>query len=383
MELRIDGYIGQESGLASLLGDGSSFNLSKLENTLDANKDKALHIKINSGGGSVTEGFAIHDRIASSGLEVTTEVLGMCGSIATIIALSAKKGNRKGHKNSEYFIHNPFWQPTAPDAMEADDLSRLSGELKSAEERILNFYVEKTGADKETLRALMAAKTSLTMQQAKDLGFIDEIIGAEVNAEKRYAILAYIEKPNMKEFTNEQKTWLDKKLANIENLFKKVIKNEGVQAMMVELADGNSVFVESEDGEFVGKKVFTSDKTTPAPDGNHQLKDGRTLVVKGGVVESVTEAVSNEAKQAAEIATLTQNLKDANDKLAAFEAEKTANAEAMQSLKKELDEVKNFVIGATPKAAAQNFKQTDFAPVTGFDRIKSNLNKFQNNLKNQ
>ena len=380
MELRIDGYIGSESGLASLLGEGSSFNLSKLENFLDSNTEKSLKIKINSGGGSVTEGFAIHDRIVSSGLEVETEVLGMCGSIATIIALSAPKGKRRGHKNSEYFIHNPFWQPSAPDAMEAEDLAKLSQDLKAAQERILDFYVEKTGGDRETIKNLMQAKTSLSMQQAKELGFIDEIIGENVKAFHKYELVAYIENQNMKEFTKEQKSWLETKLAAIEKLFKNLTPE--IKNMEIELADGNKVFVESEDGEYVGKKVWTAaDRNMPAPDGNHQLKDGRTLVVKDGVVTEVKEAMSNEENLKKEIATLTQNLTEATAKIEAYEKEKAESAKNLETLKAELDEVKKVIIGETPKAAVQNFKQSDFAATSPLEKMKSNLIKFQNNIK--
>jgi hypothetical protein len=49
------------------------------------------------------------------------------------------------------------------------------------------------------------------------------------------------------------------------------------------LADGAQIFVDSEDGELEGK-------ATDAPDGTHQLQDGRSITVEGGVVVSVQEA---------------------------------------------------------------------------------------------
>lgn len=384
-ELRIDGYIGQESGLASLLGDGSSFNLNRLEEFLDnmpelgmQNPDTHIKIKINSGGGSVTEGFAIHDRIVSSGLEIETEVLGMCGSIATIIALSAPKGKRKGHANSEYFIHNPFWQPMSSDPMEATDLTRLARELKDAEERILNFYVEKTGAPKAQIKRLMDEKTSMTMQTAKRLGFIDEIVTEQVT-DKKYAVLAYVDskkQTNMAtpKFSAEEKTWLEKQFAAIEAKFTKAFTPVKIKNMVIKLDDGNEIFVESEDGEYVGKKVFESDMTTPVPDGEHKLEDGRVLVTVGGVCTEVKEMA---AANPDEIAALTAQLKTANDKLAAIEAEKQAAITASAEVKKEVEalktekvetekvvtemkteilNMKNIVLGVQPVPATQGFK---------------------------
>jgi hypothetical protein len=101
-----------------------------------------------------------------------------------------------------------------------------------------------------------------------------------------------------KEFTEEQKSWLEAKLSTIgkgfENLFKAKFKN-----MVVKLQDGNEVFVETEDGDFMGKNVYLMDNgnmtDTPAPDGEHVTEDGRTIVVAGGVVTEVKEAEDVEA----------------------------------------------------------------------------------------
>ena len=111
--LYINGYIGQQGFF-----DEASFDLTTLNNFLDQHQDiEELNVFINSGGGSVTEGFAIHDRLMSLPFTVNTIVNGMCGSIATVIFQAGKKGKRKMYANSEFFVHNPFWMPDAPNAM--------------------------------------------------------------------------------------------------------------------------------------------------------------------------------------------------------------------------------------------------------------------------
>lgn len=304
MEIRIDGYIGQESGIASLFGDGSSFSLRSLETILDGFSDDVIKVKINSGGGSVNEGFAIHDRLATSGAKIETEVLGLCGSIATIIALAAPKGSRKGHANSEYFIHNPYWQPVAPDPMEASDLTRLADELKDAEEKILDFYVEKTGAKRSELKKLMQEKTSLSMKEAKRLGFIDEIIEATV-AEKKYAVLAYVDKKNdMNKFSDDQKSWLEKQFTAIETKIQNFLSPE----------------------------------------------------VKEEKKEEVKEHSEIDALKA-QIAELTAKLAEATSKIEAYEKEKQSIEAAKTELKTELDTIKNMVLAHAPEVKGNEFSQ--------------------------
>lgn len=362
--LRIDGYIGEDSGLAALLGDGTSFNLRKLESILDSSSDNSLKIKINSGGGSVVEGFAIHDRLVTSGKEIETEVLGMCGSIATIIALSAPKGKRRGHSNSEYFIHNPFWQPMAPDPMEADDLARLATELRDAEDRILDFYVEKTGAKRAELKKLMEQKTSLSMQDAKRLGFIDEIITESV-AEKKYAILAYVDnKSKNTEMDANQKTFLDKLDAKVESMLTKFNSMfKPLFMMFIDLDNGGKIFIDTQDEkELKGMKAFNVDaegnKTiNPVPDGEYLAKDGRTLVVAAGTVTDVKDKQPDETTALkSQIAELTTKLEQANQKANTVQTEKTALETSVTAMKSEILEFKNMILTKDIPGAEQQFK---------------------------
>lgn len=372
--LRIDGYIGADDGMSILFGGSPNYSLKALNAFLDAlpSEEKELKIEINSGGGSVTEGFAIHDKLASSGLTIHTEVLGLCGSIATIIALSAPVENRSMHENSEYFIHNPFWQPMAPDAMEAKDLQRIADDLKNSEEKILDFYAKNTNESRSKLRSMMSDAKGFSAKEAKQLGFVSKVITVEVN-EKKYLIAAYVnptkEKSTDMDFTPTQKTGLQKMFADfgnkIESLFKVPFKN-----MLVELESGGSVWVDSEDDLFVGKKVYLTDAegnrtNDPAPDGEHKTKDGKTLVVASGVVTEVKEAVPTEDAAAlkAKVDELTAQLAAANGSKAevektveALKVENKTNTDNFMALKTEFTTLQNKVLGNDIPAGAQSFK---------------------------
>ncbi len=68
-KLNIEGYIGG-ADLMSLFGGGETFNLSALKKFLDSLESDVtdIHVAINSGGGSVVEGWAIYDKLKTSGL---------------------------------------------------------------------------------------------------------------------------------------------------------------------------------------------------------------------------------------------------------------------------------------------------------------------------
>ena len=147
-DIFINGYIGD---MFDFFGDGNSFSLRTLNDKLAAMPagTTEINVHINSGGGLVSEGFAIYDKLVSLPQTVNTIVEGMCGSIATVIAQAGKKGKRKMFQNSEYFIHNPLWIPSGPDAHNADDLEKLTSELRANEEKLVAFYLKNINADEQ------------------------------------------------------------------------------------------------------------------------------------------------------------------------------------------------------------------------------------------
>jgi ATP-dependent Clp endopeptidase proteolytic subunit ClpP len=289
LKINIDGYIDKYGG----------FSLSTLKSMVENNPDATeIELFINSEGGDVIEGFAIHDYIQSLTKPVSVTIEGLCASIATVIALAVDKKKRKIYSNAKIMVHNPYWTPSAPIGMESEELSALATELEATENQLADFYVAKLGLSLEEVKAMMKSETWLTSSKALEIGFVDSIVNASIAARTPLPIKAQIKIDMQKEFTEEQKSWLEAKLSAIgkgfENLFKSKFKN-----MVVKLQDGNEVFVETEDGDFMGKRVFLMDNgnmtETPAPDGEHVTEDGRTIVVAGGVVTEVKEAEDVEA----------------------------------------------------------------------------------------
>jgi len=292
LNINIDGYIDKYDG----------FSLAKMRNIVESNPEATdIHLRINSEGGDVFEGWAIHDYLL--GLQktknITAKVEGIVASITTVIIGALPKDNVSGTKNSTGYIHNPFWTPNAPQPMEAHQLEKLAGDLKLEQEKIYDFYKKRLTASATEILELMTNEIKLTADKMVEIGLIGSIENALTPSfRNQLPIKAQIKNEIMnKELSKEDKNWIEKKFSSIMNLLKGTIKN-----MVVELADGTQIFVETEDGEFEGKRAFImvdgNMTDEAAPNGEHALSDGRIIVVEDGIVTEVKEATDVEALKA-------------------------------------------------------------------------------------
>jgi len=128
-----------------------------------------VHIEMNSPGGSATAGMAIHSMLsARSG--VTVEILGLAGSIASIVAMAAD--DIIIAESGFMMIHKP-WSISAGDA---EELRKTAGTLDKVEESLVNIYAKRTGQDSDRIRAMMAEETWFNAEEAVEFGFADRIV---------------------------------------------------------------------------------------------------------------------------------------------------------------------------------------------------------------
>ena len=162
--------------------------------------------------------------------------------------------------------------------------------MRSEDNKILDFYVERTGADREVLSTLMKEERYISMQEAKDLGFITEII------EPISAISN----------TNKNKKNMSKKnLKDALNVLAQALGLSGAKDIELQTEDGQVLTVEREEGDpEVGDAA--------SPDGEWLMPDGRTIIVSDGVITEIREAVPDGGEDVealkAEIARLTAEL---------------------------------------------------------------------------
>jgi ATP-dependent Clp protease, protease subunit len=102
-----------------------------------ANDDnRPITLYINSAGGNVTDGLAMHDsirQIVHRGIEVTIVVQGMAYSMASVVLQAASPGRRFAQPHSWIMIHEPAkwagWQSTSAAAQHLDRLKQMQAQI--------------------------------------------------------------------------------------------------------------------------------------------------------------------------------------------------------------------------------------------------------------
>lgn len=326
--LKIYDDIMNESDAIGFFGDHQdAFSAKQLTEFLQASTDETIDGRLHCRGGSVIEGYTCHDLLQQSGKIINMTVEGLCASIATVLLLAAPKENRKIYPNASVMIHMPYIpEYTLADSYTADDLAKLSNDLRAEETKLLDFYVNKTGASREELQTMMDAETTLSAQDALRLGFVSQILPAMNNKQKEW---------KSKINTDMENKELNEALAKHETMFARLMKFVGLGPEAVNMtmtdATGAVLTIEREAGDpVVGD--------TASPDGTFTMDDGKKITVAGGLITEITEAAPQPNAKDKEIADLKAEL----------EALKGANAQAAADLATQLAEAKT----ATTEAMA-------------------------------
>jgi ATP-dependent Clp protease, protease subunit len=139
---------------------------------------KPITIYINSAGGNVTDGLALHDTIrylVANGVEITIVVQGMAYSMGSIVLQAASPGKRLAFPHSWIMIHEPAkwagWQSTSAAAQHLD-------RLKQMQSQIYRILADRSGKPlRQIIRDTKRTDFYLDALRAKDYGLIDEVLG--------------------------------------------------------------------------------------------------------------------------------------------------------------------------------------------------------------
>lgn len=129
-----------------------------------------ITIEINSPGGLVSAGDEMYYIMNQYNGKVIVDIAGYCCSAATLASCGADKV--RAIPSAIYMIHNVSTQA----AGDYKIMDKTSDVLKINNEAIAAVYEAKTKMSREELLKLMDKESFMTAQQAKEYGFIDEII---------------------------------------------------------------------------------------------------------------------------------------------------------------------------------------------------------------
>ena len=136
-----------------------------------------ITVKLNSCGGDLYTGIAIHNAIKALSADVTIVVEGIAASAASIIMCAGDKV--QVYPGSIVMIHEPAC--TVIDYCNKDDLKKIIKMLEAGIDAAAAVYKDKTDLDVETLKTMMHKETWMTGQEALDKGFADELISGDVD----------------------------------------------------------------------------------------------------------------------------------------------------------------------------------------------------------
>lgn len=263
--------------------DGVSFNsIDEFIESIPENDD-TIDMRINSPGGVVPEGWAIIDKLRATGKKIIATIEGDAASMAAILLLAASE--RKAYKHARLLIHDAYFpEYTLAGAYRKEDLEKLATQLDEDNQRALDFMVERTGADRDTLAALMKEDKFIDMEQAKELGFIHEILepaSARVKpkAWKRPETNSSTDMDNKKTIASAFKAF-----AEALGLSVKMEDAPAPVGYVLTAQDGTEITIDKPEGEdpAVGDAA--------SPDGEFLMPDGTTIVVTDGVITEIRDA---------------------------------------------------------------------------------------------
>ncbi len=136
------------------------------------NPKKDIFMYINSPGGVVTAGLAIHDTMKYIRPEVSTVCIGQCASMGSFLLAAGQKGKRVALTNSRIMIH----QPSGGAQGMASDIEIQAKEILRMRHRLNTLYAEYTGKTVEEIEKAMDRDNFLEAEEAKAFGLVDEVM---------------------------------------------------------------------------------------------------------------------------------------------------------------------------------------------------------------
>ena len=136
----------------------------------DPNKDIWLYI--NSPGGSVTAGMAIYDTMQFIKPDVATICMGLAASMGQFLLCAGAPGKRYSLPHARIMMH----QPSGGLQGQASDIAIQAEQIMYLKRMMAERIAFHTGQPVERIEADSGRDRWFTADEARDYGFIDEVI---------------------------------------------------------------------------------------------------------------------------------------------------------------------------------------------------------------
>ena len=162
-----------EDGMASLI-------VAQLLFLESENPSKDISMYINSPGGVVTAGMAIHDTMQYIRPRVSTVCIGQAASMGSFLLAAGEPGMRIALPNARIMVH----QPSGGARGMASDIEIQAKEILRIRARMNDLFAKYTGKDLEHIERAMDRDTFLEASEAMEFGIVDKVFETRPDSEK-------------------------------------------------------------------------------------------------------------------------------------------------------------------------------------------------------
>ncbi len=155
------------------------------------NPKKDIYMYINSPGGVVTAGMAIHDTMQYIRPRVGTVCIGQAASMGSFLLAAGEPGMRVALTNARIMVH----QPSGGAQGKASDIEIQAKEILRIRARMNALYQKYTGQPLEAIEKAMDRDTFLEAEEAKAFGLVDQVFDTRPKASEDTTSDQNAEKP--------------------------------------------------------------------------------------------------------------------------------------------------------------------------------------------
>lgn len=135
------------------------------------NPSKDISMYINSPGGVVTAGLAIHDTMQYIRPRVSTVCIGQACSMGSFLLAAGEPGMRIALPQARIMVH----QPSGGARGMASDIEIQAREILRLRQRLNSLYAKYTGKSVEEIDSALDRDTWLDAEEAKAFGLVDKV----------------------------------------------------------------------------------------------------------------------------------------------------------------------------------------------------------------
>ncbi|AOR76794.1 MULTISPECIES: ATP-dependent Clp endopeptidase proteolytic subunit ClpP [Sphingomonadaceae] len=144
------------------------------------NPTKDISMYINSPGGVVTAGMAIHDTMQYIKPRVSTVCIGQAASMGSFLLAAGEPGMRIALPNARIMVH----QPSGGAQGMASDIEIQAREILRMRRRLNDLYVKYTGKSLDEIEKAMDRDTFLEADEALAFGLVDKVFETRPDGDK-------------------------------------------------------------------------------------------------------------------------------------------------------------------------------------------------------